>query len=357
MTGRYPARSPVGLFEPLTPSKRDSAYGLTADVSTLPLLLKKNGYETALIGKWHLGFREAQSPNKNGFDYFFGFKAGAIDYFSHNNSSTRHDLFENDLPAYMQGYSTDIFEDKAVTFIRKKHSKPFFLSIQFNAPHWPWQGPTDAALPDTTRNLKAALPGSPKAFAAMMTALDNAVGRIVNAVDQAGLGSKTLIIFTSDNGGEVYSDNGSYMKGKFTLWEGGVRVPLIARWSGRIPTSTMSEQPVINMDLTATFLALSRTNADPAYPLDGMSLEKNFTETALKTDRIFFWRVAQRGNQQAVRDGDWKYLKDENGEYLFNLATDPFEKNNLKTSTPEVFERLKKKYSDWEKNVLAPIPL
>jgi arylsulfatase A-like enzyme len=137
MTGRYPARTPVGLMEPIRWGYKDSIVGLTPDYTSVATLLRNSGYETYLVGKWHLGYDLKYSPNKNGFDYFFGFNAGGIDYVSHKNPKGVPDLHENETPVTKEGYLTDIWGEKAIDIIKQKHTKPFFLSIQFNAPHWP----------------------------------------------------------------------------------------------------------------------------------------------------------------------------------------------------------------------------
>src|SRR5687767_1340287 len=152
MTGRYPARSKVGLLEPWIPVKRDSALGLSAEFPSVARLLKKAGYRTALIGKWHLGILPEFSPRRNGFDYFFGFHPGALDYISHSNMTNRRKpvLYENETQINEEGYITNVLTSHAIQYIKEKHSSPFFLSLQFNAPHWPWQGPGDKVYPDTT---------------------------------------------------------------------------------------------------------------------------------------------------------------------------------------------------------------
>lgn len=157
MTGRYPARTPVGLIEPLTATKKDSASGLTTEYPSIATLMKAGGYETALIGKWHLGFLLQHSPVKNGFDYFFGIHTGAADYISHKGDTHMHDLYENDSLVYPEGYLTDLFSQKAVDFIKKKHSQPFFLTLTYNAPHWPWQGPADKPYADSVNFRKGDL--------------------------------------------------------------------------------------------------------------------------------------------------------------------------------------------------------
>src|SRR6187549_1420046 len=211
MTGRYPARTPTGLIEPLTTSKRDSGYGLTAAYPCIAGYLKKAGYSTALVGKWHLGFRQDQGPNANGFDYFFGIHSGAADYISHKGGDTRtNDLHENDQLVTVPGYMTDLISEKARNFIKQPHEKPFFLSVMFTAPHWPWQAPGDAPYKDTVP-LRAG--GSPAKYAAMMKSMDDAVANILKALQEANLSANTLVIFTNDNGGERFSDNGKFTGG------------------------------------------------------------------------------------------------------------------------------------------------
>ena len=350
MTGRYPARFPVGLREPLVMNAKDSMIGLSPEYYSLPLLLQNAGYETALIGKWHLGFKPEYSPNKNGFDYFFGFNSGGLDYISHGGEKDGSDLYENEKAIAVDGYLTDIFEQKVIDFLQKPHRKPFFLSVQFNAPHWPWQGPDDKAYPDTLR-LNAG--GSPETFAIMMKELDDAVGTIINELEKQNA-TNTVVIFTSDNGGEKFSDMGNLTGMKFLLWEGGIKVPAFIRWPGKIKPG-ITEQPIITMDWTATIASIA--GAQPKYPFDGKDLTPLLMAQQTNNDRTFYWRVHQRNRQKAIRDGNWKWLQDEKGEYLFDLSVDPGEKNNLREKQPAKFETLKKKFELWEATMLKPIPL
>jgi arylsulfatase A-like enzyme len=354
MTGRYPARTPVGLIEPLTGNKKDSAIGLTSEYPSIATLMKAAGYQTALIGKWHLGSGLQHSPIKNGFDYFFGFHSGAADYISHKGNDDKNDLYENDALVNKEGYLTDLISQKAIAYIQQEHSKPFFLAITFNAPHWPWQGPTDKPYDDSTDFRKG---GSPAIYAAMMKSLDTAVGNIMKALDDAQLSSHTIVIFTNDNGGEKYSDNGGLAKAKGSLWEGGIRVPAFVRWPGKITPGSITQQAAITMDWTQTILSAGGAKADKEYPLDGIDLMPILTGEKKNTDRTFYWRTFQRNKQKATREGNWKYLQDEKGEYLFNLEEDPGEKNDLKTKEEIIFNRLKQKFADWEKTVLQPVPL
>lgn len=354
-TGRYPARLTVGLYEPLAEGHKDSLVGLSAAVPTIASLLKKAGYETYLVGKWHLGYKPEFSPVVNGFDYFFGFHAGATDYISHRDQRGKPDLYENDQPIQKEGYITDIFMEKALEIINKPHQKPFFLALTFSAPHWPWQSPGDKPYPDTMRWISG---GSPATYAAMMKSLDDAVGKIVKTIDDYKQSENTIIIFTSDNGGERYSDNGIYRGGKMSLLEGGIREPAFVRWTGKIKENSVTNQVATTMDWTATILSAAGAKADVRFPLDGIDIMPMMTGKQNEVDRTLYWRIFQRNQHKAMRDGNWKYFKDEKGnEYLFDLAADSSEKNNLKEKFPDIFQRLKNKYGEWEKTMLTPIPL
>jgi len=354
MTGRYPAKTPVGLIEPLTPTKRDSTFGLTSEFPSIATLIRASGYETALIGKWHLGFLPQHSPVKNGFDYFFGIHSGAADYISHKGDGRTHDLYENDSLVYPEGYLTDLFSQKAIAFIKQKHNKPFFLTLTFNAPHWPWQGPTDKPYDDKVDFRKG---GSTAIYAAMMKSLDDGVGEIMKALDDKQLANQTIVIFTNDNGGERYSDNGGLAEAKSTLWEGGIRVPAFVRWPNKINAGITTQQVIITMDWTATILSVGKAKAHSNFPLDGIDLMPIMTEKKKTVERTIYWRTFQRAKQKAIREGKWKYLQDEKREYLFDLLADQGEKNDLKEIQEVIFNRLKKKYAKWEKTVLKPIPL
>jgi arylsulfatase A-like enzyme len=354
MTGRYPAKTPVGLIEPLTGAKKDTAFGLTTEYPSIATLMKAAGYETALIGKWHLGSQPQHSPVKNGFNYFFGIHSGAADYISHKGDGRKHDLYENDNTVYPEGYLTDLFSQKAIAFLKQPHRKPFFLTITFTAPHWPWQGPDDKPYADSV-NFRSG--GTPAIYTAMMKSLDDAVGNIMKTLDDEKLSGNTIVIFTNDNGGERYSDNGGLANAKATLWEGGIRVPAFVKWPGKIKAGIITQQAAITMDWTATILSVAQAKAAINFPLDGIDLVPILTGNKKNIDRTFYWRTFQRNKQKAIRAGKWKYLQDEKGEYLFNLAIDPGEKHNEKEKEKIIFEKLKQRYSGWEKTVLTPVAL
>ncbi|MGZ5287017.1 MAG: sulfatase-like hydrolase/transferase [Flavisolibacter sp.] len=352
MTGQYPAKHKAGLYEPLTGDGLDSLEGLDGSAPSVPAMLKAIGYETVLIGKWHLGFDDQHGPRKNGFEDFFGFRRGAIDFISHKAGRARPDLWENETAVDVKGYMTDILTDRAIGFLNKKHERPFFLSLQYNAPHWPWQAPGDAAYPDTMRYV---LGGSPVTYAGMMKSLDDNIGRFMDALSKSGLKENTLVIFMSDNGGERYSDMGPLRGKKMTLWEGGIRVPAFASWPGRISAGQVTDQKIITMDWSATILDAAGVKV--LSDLDGVSLLSFFKKPSKTFDRNFFWRLNQRVKQMAHIEGQWKYVKDDKGEYLFNLEKDISEKEDLKEKHPDIFERLRKKMQDWDGKVLTPVVL
>jgi arylsulfatase A-like enzyme len=361
VTGRYPQRLAVGLQEPLT-IKSPADVGLPPDHPTVASLLKGNGYDTALFGKWHLGWKPEFGPNRHGFDEFFGILSGAADYFTHRASDApggapgigAPDLWENLKPIERVGYLTDLLSDRAAQFMARPRTKPFFLSLQYNAPHAPWEGPEDAAIGHTTHGAGPMTGGgSLKIFGAMMKSMDAGIGRVLQALERANLDRQTLVIFTSDNGGERYSFNWPFSFQKGFLWEGGTRVPALVRWPGVVPAGRVTEQAAITMDWTATILAATGTAADPAYPLDGESMMPICTGQRDAHERSLFWRTSTR---EAARVGALKYLKDSGKEFLFDLSIDPGEKTDVRSTHADTFEQIKQQYRAWNAEVL-PLPV
>ncbi len=342
ITGRYPQRLAVGLPEPLVDP--NAHLGIPAGHPTIASLVKNNGYHTALIGKWHLGWDAEFSPNQRGFEEFFGILSGAADYFTHSD-----DLWENLKPVQKVGYLTDLLSDRAVEYVSRKRDKPFYLSLHYTAPHAPWEGPGDAAMRHEHGEGPMVEGGSLQTYAAMMKSMDAGIGRVLQALARAKLDRNTLVIFTSDNGGERYSFNWPFSFQKFFLWEGGIRVPALVRWPGTIPAGRVTEQAATTMDWTATILAATGTAPDPAFPLDGVDLLPVCTGARAPFDRTLFWRTDAR---QAARQGRWKYLKDGNAERLFDLSIDPGEKNDLRPTHGDVFEKLRTAYLAWNAQML-----
>jgi arylsulfatase A-like enzyme len=348
VTGRYPQRLDVGLYEPLTAGNADK--GLQPDHPTVASLVKGNGYETALIGKWHLGWKPEFGPNRHGFSEFFGILSGAADYFTHSSDASPRDLWENLTPVKRDGYLTDLLSDRAVDFISRRRDRPFYLSLHYNAPHAPWEGPGDRAIDHTKHGPGPMVEGgSPRIFASMMKSMDDGIGRVFEALHRAGLERDTLVIFTSDNGGERYSRNLPFSARKGSLLEGGIRVPAMVRWPGVVPSGRTTEQPAITMDWTATILAASGTKADSSHPLDGEDLMPVCLGAGAAHERTLFWRTRR---EAAARVGNWKYIAGAEKERLFDLSQDVAERNDLRDARADVFERIKTQYQAWNSTML-----
>jgi arylsulfatase A-like enzyme len=353
VTGRYPQRFAVGLEEPLTASS--PPVGLPASQPTIASRLRGAGYETALIGKWHLGWRDEYRPNRHGFDEFYGSLSGALDYFTHiapdAGEPALPDLWENDRRVTADGYLTDLFTERAVEFVARPRTKPFYLSLHYLAPHSPWEGPDDRATVDHTDHGVGPMTngGSLETYGRMMRSMDEGIGRVLAALRRARLERNTLVIFTSDNGGERYSFNWPFSFQKLYVFEGGIRVPAIVRWPGMVRPGAVTEQAAITMDWTATILAAAGVSADAAQPLDGESLLPVLTGERQAYDREFYWRLRARS---AARVGRWKYVQEGSEEHLYDLAVDLGEKTDLKMRETAVFADVKNRYSRWAAEML-----
>jgi arylsulfatase A-like enzyme len=357
MTGRYPARLPIGLVEPL--AYGDESVGLPPDHPTPASLLKRAGYETALIGKWHLGFLPEHGPIRHGFDEFYGILSGAVDYFSHRVPSGKLDLHEGNVTVNQTGYMTDLLTDRAVQYVRRRHAAPFYLALHYTAPHWPWEGPGDTAASRIYRTVADTVKdrfvkgyadgGSRRVFAAMMRRLDEGVGRLLQALEDAGQSRDTFVVFTSDNGGERYSYNWPASDGKTSLQEGGIRVPAIVRWPGRVPAGRTADQSVITMDWTATMLGVAGAAPAPGYPLDGVDLTPLCLGQPAQFDRALFWRTRA---QDAARRGRWKYLRSGDDEMLFDIPNDPGERSDLDIYQPQALTSLREEFRRWNSQML-----
>jgi arylsulfatase A-like enzyme len=358
ITGRYQYRLPVGLAEPL--ARGNTNVGLPPNHPTLPSLLRQAGYGTTLLGKWHLGNLPNYSPLKSGYDHFWGFHNGGIDYFTHKpgvGPNSAVDLWDDDMPIERTGYFTTLLGDRAVKTITDYAAdrRPFLLSLHFNAPHWPWEGPDDEAESQRIKALMDYDGGSLKTYAAMVGELDRQVGRVLQALAGSGVAGNTIVIFTSDNGGERFADTWPFTGKKTELLEGGLRIPALVRWPGHIQAGSTTQQVAISMDWLPTLLAAAGAKPDPAYPPDGMSLLAALTQNAAPVSRKLYWRYNEK-SQHAVRDGDLKYLKIRENTFLFNVVDDPLERANLKNRQPEVYRRLVQDYENWNAAMLPEQP-
>jgi arylsulfatase A-like enzyme len=350
-TGRYPARLPVGLNEPIISRKdlgeRIKQIGIPHDQPTISSMLKSAGYDTALVGKWHLGYLPEFSPIRSGYDEFFGIMSGGGDYFTHVDPAGDPDLFDGEVPVERVGYITDLLTDRAIEFIRKPRTKPFYLSLHYTAPHWPWEGPQDSAVSKTLKFGPDGFGkgGSLKIYAAMMKSLDDSIGKVMAALKAAKLDGNTLVIFTSDNGGERFSFNWPFSGKKFDVHEGGIRVPAVVRWPGVTTAGRTSDQSVITMDWTATMLAAAGTMPAANYPLDGENVTAVLSGKRALYDRTFFWRTFRQGG---MRSGNWKYIREGKNEFLHDLSVDETEQAEFSSTKGDVLERLRNEWKKWE---------
>jgi len=358
MTGRYQYRLRAGADEPIASRARGSpALGLPPEHPSLPSLLRDAGYATALVGTWHLGYPPHFGPLKSGYAEFFGVLAGGVDYFTHCDPYGVHDLNEDDEEVHRKGYLTDLISGRAVELIDRQRAvkAPFLLSVHYTAPHWPWETRADEA---ESARIHKAIPhldgGSVETYRTMIRHMDEGIGAIFDALGRAGADENTLVVFTSDNGGERFSDNWPLIGGKMDLLEGGIRVPLIARWPGSVPAGRVCGQLAITMDWAATFLHAAGVAAHADYPLDGTSLLNVLQDPESTIERELFWRMKYR-EQKAMRAGNWKYLSLEGNEFLFDLAKDARERANLGRREAARLEAMRTRYREWEAGV-PPIP-
>ncbi|MFH9575839.1 sulfatase [Streptomyces sp. NPDC017454] len=358
-TGRFPGRAKGGLAEPLG----NRSQGLDPDHPTLASLLKRAGYSTALIGKWHCGWLPDYSPTKSGWDEFFGNFGGALEYFSKLGQLGDYDLYEGDATYQDLRYYTTVLTERAVEYVGRDHDRPWLLNLNFTTPHWPWltedDEKTGAEIAARVRagkvlgGLRHSDGGSVEKYREMVRSLDASVGEVLGALRRSGQEENTVVVFASDNGGERFSYQWPLSGGKSELLEGGIRVPTILRWPARVDARQVSHEPVYSPDWTATLLELGGARPDPAYPLDGHSLAGYLLRGEDVPGRDLFWRV--RGNR-ALRRGDWKYYRDaDGGDHLYDLGTDAREQADLAAVRPELLAELR---AAWERvdGGLLPYP-
>jgi arylsulfatase A-like enzyme len=360
ITGRYQQR--YGIEAPLPSSDPEGRTGLPVSGHSLPQLMKDAGYRTGLIGKWHLGLIAARSPRAHGFEHFFGFKSGYVDYYTHNSGSGEPDLWLNDEPTTQDGYLTDLITAHSVDFIRANSNRPFFLSVQYSAAHWPYQVPDQPSV--AIRNAAHLQPheegaGTRAQYAAMLERADQGIGQILAALQQAGIDGNTLVIFTNDNGGEWLSRNVPLFHRKWSVWEGGIRVPAIMRWPGVIPPGQVTPQVGITMDFTATLLALAGARLPAGHVPEGIDLLPIVTGRSPVVERTLFWRA---NASRAVRRGDLKLVVDSGSTFVFDVRKDPGERSDLTNTRQQDAARLRGLLDAWvadvdaERQVRAPTP-
>jgi len=348
MTGRWQHRLRGGADEPIRSSTRgDPTLGLPPAHPTLPSLLRDSGYATALVGKWHLGYPPYFGPLKSGYQEFWGALSGGMDYHTHCDTAGNHDLWDGEKETHPKGYLTDLISARAVDFIRRKAQAPFLLSVHYNAPHWPWVTRSDAGESRRMKSIFHFDGGSVATYLTMIRQMDEGIGRILAALKVAKADRNTIVVFTSDNGGERFSDTWPLVGKKMDLLEGGIRVPYIVRWPAAVKKGGVTGQQAVTMDWMATFLEAAGVKPHRDYPLDGRSLLKVLRDPQQTFARELYWKMLFR-EQKALRAGDWKYLSVEGNEFLFNLARDMRERANMGGREPRRLAAMRAKVAAWE---------
>ncbi len=359
-TGRYQYRLRAAAEEPIGSAMRgDKVMGLPPSHPTMASGLRDAGYRTALIGKWHLGFAPHFGPQMSGYDEHFGPTSGGVDYFTHQDSFGVHDLFENGNEVHRDGYLTDLLSDRAVEFVSRSADsrQPFLLSLHYTAPHWPWETREDAQLAKTFGKGNPIYHldgGNIHTYRRMIHHMDEGIGRVLAALDDKGIAGDTVVVFTSDNGGERFSDSWPLVGGKMDLMEGGIRVPYVVRWPARTPAGTTTDQLAITMDWVPTFFEAAGTRPRADYPSDGVSLLPMLANPGAIADRSLFWRM-KHNEQRAMRTDRWKYLKVGEHEYLFDVVTDERERANLGKRHPDRLAEMRAAWQRWDAT-MPPIP-
>jgi len=356
LTGRYQQRvgglecaigvGNVGRYDEAEWLAKRGELGLPEAETSVARMMKNAGYATACIGKWHLGYHEKFSANRHGFDEYFGILGGNADYVTHREEDGTNVLNHNGKPVEQSGHATDLIADRAVSWMERatRGAKPWFLYVPFTAPHSPLQGPEDGPVADKSKWNA----GTRETYVKMVEHMDRRIGDVLAMLRRTGAASNTLVIFKSDNGGYAKSRNYPFRGFKSSVFEGGLRIPMLMQWPGVIPRASSTSQVAISMDVTATILAAA--GVTPSRPLDGVDLMPVLRRQGRPFPRTLYWsykRAQQR--RWAVRDGDWKYVTDNGADYLYNLALDEAEKIDLKDAESETFTRLRSMLAAWKR--------
>jgi len=363
LSGRHPLRN--GLNVQLWRNPSEEQIGLPHRERLLPQYLKERGYVTACFGKWNIGFAAGSRPTERGFDEFFGHASGNMHYYRHVYNG-RNDLYRGTEAVVVGGYSTDLFADAACDFIRRHAQRPFFAYVPFNAAHFPnpvnhqpnepviWQAPAEYF---ALYGWPADEPDERKRYRAVLSALDAGIGRILRELDQQQVAPNTLVIVLSDNGafmlpkrGLEVASNRPLREGGVTLWEGGLRVPCIVRWPGRLPAGTVCDEPLVSMDLLPLILAAAAVPLPKDRTLDGHDpLEVLAGRRPSPHSRLGFrWE-----KMSALLAGRYKLLRaTETAPWqLYDLENDLAEQHDLSAAHPDLVRRLAEDFVQWDRDV------
>ena len=336
LTGRYQQR--FGFY-----TGGDSRVGLPLSEITVAELLKREGYATGVVGKWHLGLEPEYRPLQRGFDEFYGFLGhGAHDYFELQITNEHNSIYRNDTLINDTGYLTDNLAREAVSFIERHYKRPFFLYLPFNAVHWPLQAPDDYIKRFNTGDENRDI------YLAMLTSMDEAIGKVLDALKRTGAEGNTLVIFFSDNGGarKNFANNGVLRDYKQSVYEGGIRVPFIVSWPGNLPKAAVCSEPVISTDIVPTILWAVGVELPGDRIYDGKDMLPVLRGEATEPlHKALFWYDG--ADQWAVQAGKWKLLSRKSSLELYDLQADISEKHNLTAQRPDVVEELEGMYAEW----------
>ena len=359
LTGRYPQRFGHEYNIGIADEHRDA--GLPVDQVTIADRLRAAGYRTAVFGKWHLGFAPRFFPTRRGFDEFFGFLAGAHSYVAPQRVA--NPIYDGDRIVTAIPYLTDTLAARAVEYIHRNRGRPFFLYLPFNAVHTPLQ-----ATPQYRARVAPIADSTRQTYAAMLVAMDDAIGKVLGAIHDAELDRNTLVFFFSDNGGPLDpawngASNAPLRGDKGTTWEGGIRVPFLIAWEGRLPAGTVETRPIIQLDVLPTALAAAGV-AIPKDSLDGVNLLPFLTgANAAAPHEALYWRS---GRRMAIREGDWKLVRSDTrapedtagmtlaGAALYDVRADPGEAHDLAARDPERVRALGARWWSWSRTLAAP---
>ncbi|HUX55561.1 MAG TPA: sulfatase-like hydrolase/transferase [Bacteroidales bacterium] len=346
MTGNYQQRA--GLEGVISAQEGKRIYGISESETTMPEIFREAGYKTGIFGKWHLGYKPEFNPVHHGFDNFYGYLSGNVDYISHRDGIGLYDWWQNADTCFDEGYVTDLITDRALKFMEQNKENPFLLYLPHEAAHFPYQGRHDKAdrMPGVDFQMQGSRIDKKQAYKEMVEIMDENIGRVLKKLEELNLDKNTFIFFCSDNGATNQGSNGALNGFKSSLWEGGHRVPAIAWYPGKIKPGKIADNPVLSMDVLPTLLSVAGISNNIKFDGEDFS-QVLFSEKEMK-ERPLFWRFQ---NQWVVRIGNWKYLKIKEKEYLFDLAKDLGEATNLKDENPVKMKEFRILLKDWEKEM------
>ena len=347
MTGNYQQRA--GMEGVIYVRGETRKVGLDTGQLTVAKLLQSVGYQTGIMGKWHLGYEKQYNPVHHGFDTFYGYLSGNIDYHTHYDNAGIYDWWHNLDSIYEEGYVTDLITQHAVDFIKQNKKEPFFLYVSQEAPHVPFQGRNDPGyrFPGKEFSYHGPVKDTLEVYNEMVEVMDEGVGDIMDALRESGIEENTLVLFISDNGAEVFGNNGELSGSKGNLLEGGHRVPGIAYWKGKIKPGESAET-ILSMDILPTLLKMSGAEFPEELKFDGVDLSDHLFRGQALQERLLFWRYR---NQLVARNQEWKLLISDQDTLLVNLDQDLLEKRNLAKESPDILKELLEKLGEWEKEM------